>query len=56
MKAFVIVCSCPTVHDQANVQCPVEQVLFVLNAHGLSDHVHDVLDIQPVFNHEDVKP
>ena len=56
MKAFVVICSCPAEHDEKNVQCPVEQVLFVLNAHHLSQHVHDVLDIQPVFDHKDVKP
>jgi len=56
MKAFVVICTCAAHHEESNVQCPVERVLFVLNAHGLSDHVHDVLDVQPVFDHKDVKP
>ena len=56
MKAFVVICSCAEEHDEKNKRCPVEQVMFVLQAHNLENVIHDVLDIQPVFDHEDVVP
>lgn len=56
MKAFVVVCSCPAEHDQSNTQCPVEKMIYLITAYGLKDEIHDVLDIQPVFDHKDVKP
>jgi len=56
MKAFVIVCTCPERHDQSNSSCPVELFMYLIKAHEMTDYVHDVLDIQPVFDHKDVKP
>ena len=55
MKAFVVICTCPAEHQESNKSCPVERVMFVLSAHGLNDSIHDVLDVQPVFDHKDVK-
>ena len=56
MKAFVIVCTCPERHDQSNSSCPVELFMYLIISHDMKDMVHDVLDIQPVFDHKDVKP
>ena len=56
MKAFVIVCTCPERHQQTKTSCPFEMVMVMLISHNMTDIVHDVLDIQPVFEHKDVKP
>ena len=56
MKAFVVMCTCDAEHQESNKECPVEKVMFVLMAHNLTDSIHDVLDVQPVFDHKDVKP
>ena len=56
MKAFVIVWTWLERHDQKNTSCPVEMVMVMLISHNMTDVVHDVLDIQPVFDHKDVKP
>lgn len=56
MKAFVVMCSCPAEHEESNVRCPVERVIYALRLAGLQDSIHDVLDIQPIFDHKDVKP
>ena len=55
MKAFCVVCECNAKHDRENKKCPVEQMMFLILSHGFEKHIHDVLDVQPVFGgHEDV--
>ena len=55
MKGFLVVCNCNGKHDEANKKCPVEQMMFLILSHGFEKHIHDVLDVQPVFGgHEDV--
>lgn len=54
MKAFLIICTCPAEHNMANMNCPVEKMMFIIHAHDMSKHVHDILEVQPVFNHKDV--
>ena len=55
MKAFLVVCECNGSHNCENKKCPVEQMMFLILSHGFERHIHDVLDVQPVFgDHEDV--